>query len=69
VPRRPDDDVVWTGVGRLGQRRLAIIDLSPGGRQPMSNEDGSVWITYNGEIYNTRFTEWWKGGASLSRRI
>ena len=36
----------------LGHRRLSIIDLSPAGRQPMSNEDGSVWITYNGETYN-----------------
>src|SRR5690606_1004474 len=32
-------------------RRLSIIDVA-GGRQPMSNEDGSIWITYNGEIYN-----------------
>jgi len=36
----------------LGHRRLSIIDLSPRGRQPMSNEDGSVWISFNGEIYN-----------------
>jgi len=36
----------------LGHRRLSIVDLSDAGRQPMSNEDGSIWITFNGEIYN-----------------
>lgn len=36
----------------LGHRRLSIIDLSEDGRQPMCNEDGKVWITFNGEIYN-----------------
>jgi asparagine synthase (glutamine-hydrolysing) len=36
----------------LGHKRLSIIDLSPAARQPMSNEDETVWITYNGEIYN-----------------
>lgn len=51
--RGPDDSGAWTArnVG-LGQARLSIIDLSPLGHQPMSNEDGSVWITLNGEIYN-----------------
>jgi asparagine synthase (glutamine-hydrolysing) len=36
----------------LGHRRLSIVDLSAAGRQPMSNEDGTVWITFNGEVYN-----------------
>ena len=40
------------GIG-LGHRRLAIIDLTTGD-QPMSNDDGTIWITYNGEIYNFR---------------
>jgi asparagine synthase (glutamine-hydrolysing) len=53
--RGPDDRGTWSN-GRLalGSRRLAIIDLSSAGRQPMSNEDGSVWIAYNGELYNFR---------------
>lgn len=38
----------------FGHRRLSIIDLSERGRQPMSNEDGTVWLTFNGEIYNYR---------------
>jgi len=36
----------------LGHRRLKIIDLSPRGRQPMANEDGTIWVSFNGEIYN-----------------
>ncbi len=36
----------------LSHRRLSIIDLSPAGHQPMTNEDGTVWIVFNGEIYN-----------------
>jgi asparagine synthase (glutamine-hydrolysing) len=38
----------------LGHRRLAIIDLSPTGRQPMSSADESIWLTFNGELYNFR---------------
>ena len=50
--RGPDDDGLYLGAGvGLAARRLSIIDV-PGGHQPLSNEDGSVWITYNGEIYN-----------------
>lgn len=64
VHRGPDDAgcQVWgldgrptnetRGVVGLGHRRLSIIDLSPSGRQPMSNETGDLWITYNGEFYN-----------------
>ena len=36
----------------LGHTRLAILDISPAGKQPMSNQDQTIWITYNGEIYN-----------------
>ena len=53
--RGPDDSGVWWSADRrvaLGHRRLSIIDLSVAGHQPMSNEDGTVWIVYNGEIYN-----------------
>src|ERR687886_150685 len=53
--RGPDDGGTWVrgehGIA-LGHRRLSIIDLSAAGHQPMSNEDGTVWITYNGEVYN-----------------
>jgi asparagine synthase (glutamine-hydrolysing) len=53
VHRGPDGDGVWTaGNVGLAHRRLAIIDLRTVAGQPMSNEDGSVWITFNGEIYN-----------------
>ena len=51
--RGPDDDGFHVSPHCvLGHRRLKIIDLSPLGRQPMSNEDGSVWVSFNGEIYN-----------------
>src|SRR5205809_7122438 len=50
--RGPDDGGVFVGPGiGLGHRRLSIIDLA-GGHQPMSNEDGSIWVLLNGEIYN-----------------
>ena len=52
--RGPDDQGLYLdGDAALGQRRLSIIDLS-GGRQPMGNEDGTVWVTFNGEVYNFR---------------
>jgi len=60
--RGPDDEGVYisaqhAGIGShvnigLGHRRLSIIDLSEAGRQPMSNEDKTIWMVFNGEIYN-----------------
>jgi asparagine synthase (glutamine-hydrolysing) len=53
--RGPDDAGLWhCEQVALGHRRLSIIDLSARGHNPMSNEDGTVWITFNGEIYNYR---------------
>ncbi|NCA71007.1 MAG: asparagine synthase (glutamine-hydrolyzing) [Sphingobacteriia bacterium] len=55
VHRGPDAAGVWldpAGGCALGHRRLSIIDLSDEGRQPMGNADGSVQVTFNGEIYN-----------------
>ncbi len=50
--RGPDDDgQLIKGHAGLGHRRLSIIDLGAG-RQPIPNEDGSIWIVFNGEIYN-----------------
>lgn len=50
--RGPDDAGLFVGAGvGLGARRLSIIDLA-GGHQPLSNEDGTVWIAYNGEVFN-----------------
>lgn len=53
--RGPSDRGVWGDeLINLGSRRLSVIDLSPAGHMPMSNEDGSVIIAYNGEVYNFR---------------
>lgn len=52
VHRGPDDEGIYArGPVGLGMRRLSIIDLS-GGKQPIHNEDKSVWVVFNGEIYN-----------------
>jgi asparagine synthase (glutamine-hydrolysing) len=57
--RGPNDSGTYVAEGHspaasvaIGNNRLSIIDLSPAGHQPMCNEDGSVWVAYNGEIYN-----------------
>ena len=50
--RGPDDSGIYArGPVAIGHRRLSIVDLS-GGHQPMANEDNTVWVAYNGEIYN-----------------
>jgi asparagine synthase (glutamine-hydrolysing) len=55
IHRGPDAQGIHTAdrIG-LGQRRLSIIDLSERSVAPLSNEDGSIWVTFNGEIYNFR---------------
>src|SRR3989338_10817732 len=56
--RGPDDEGLAAFPGPsdtraiLGSRRLAILDLSSAGHQPMSNQDGTVWVVHNGGIYN-----------------
>ena len=55
--RGPDGEGEWLAADNrvgLGHRRLSIIDLSPTGAQPMFNEDRSLAIVYNGEVYNYR---------------
>lgn len=57
VHRGPDDEGIYISSqlkpsAGLGHRRLKIIDLSEAGHQPMPNEDGSLWLVFNGEIYN-----------------
>ncbi len=50
--RGPDEEGIYlNGQVGLGTRRLSVIDVE-GGHQPLANEDGTIWITYNGEVYN-----------------
>jgi len=61
--RGPDQDGYHCAPGiSLGHRRLSIIDLSENGRQPIANEDGSLWLVHNGEIYNFREVRSWLEG-------
>jgi len=69
VHRGPDDGGVYISPDRkigLGHRRLSIIDLSSAGHQPMSNEDRSLWLIYNGEIYNH---QWLRKGLQSKGHI
>jgi len=51
--RGPDDEGIYSAAGLcLGHRRLSILDLSSAGHQPLANEDKTIWIVQNGEIYN-----------------
>jgi asparagine synthase (glutamine-hydrolysing) len=57
--RGPDDEGEWIRHSEelavaLGHKRLSIIDLTSAAKQPISDEDGKIWLTYNGEIYNFR---------------
>jgi len=55
VHRGPDAQGIHAGPGvGLGQRRLSVIDLDARGVAPLANEDGTIWVTFNGEIYNFR---------------
>jgi asparagine synthase (glutamine-hydrolysing) len=60
--RGPDDMGTWHNAAArvgLGFRRLSIIDLSAAGHQPMCNEHGTIWIAFNGEIYDyDKHREW-----------
>lgn len=65
--RGPDqaDSYIGPGVG-LAHRRLSIIDLRPEGKQPMANEDGSIQIVFNGEIYNFHEHRQWLLDAAIA---
>lgn len=55
IHRGPDGAGLWVSADRrvgLGHRRLSIVDLSAAADQPLANEDRSIWVTFNGEIYN-----------------
>ena len=67
--RGPDDEQIHLEPGlAMGARRLSIVDLA-GGRQPISNEDGSIWVTQNGELfeYPELQAELWRAGIGWPR--
>ena len=65
--RGPDDEQFHLEPGvALGARRLSIIDLA-GGRQPISNEDGSIWVAFNGELFE--YPELRRGAAGRGHRL
>src|SRR5437762_13059625 len=65
--RGPDDHGVWSdGVVSLGNTRLAVIDTSPAGHQPMNDQETGNCITYNGETYNFKELRQELGGEWLS---
>jgi len=71
--RGPDSSGTWMSPGdgpgaALGSVRLRIIDLSPEGDQPMSNEDATVWVSFNGELYNHTELRLWLVGAGHTFR-
>jgi asparagine synthase (glutamine-hydrolysing) len=71
APRGPDGEGSWRsadGRARFGHRRLAILDLSPRGAQPMSTPDGRFTIVYNGEIYNAAELRAELAGAGVALR-
>jgi asparagine synthase (glutamine-hydrolysing) len=71
TPRGPDGAGVWLSSDSragLAHRRLSLIDLSEAGAQPMSNQDGSLRIVFNGEIYNYKELRIWLEGKGFEFR-
>jgi asparagine synthase (glutamine-hydrolysing) len=67
--RGPDGEgLLIDGPAALGHRRLSIIDLA-GGAQPMANEDESIWLTYNGELYNENGAEGLRAGLLANGHV
>src|SRR3989304_5384971 len=66
--RGPDAEGSYVSTpGGLGHRGLRVLDLPPAGHQPMGNEDGTLWIVFNGEIYD--YEELRKGLLAAGHRL